>query len=228
MAKALAFPVIFLISIIVLFAVWNVIGLPTNQELVGVARHYFEIYGYPVLLISAIIESIPIIYIYFPGSSVILLAAAMSRQGTMNLWGVVFTVAAGIIITYIANYWIGYYGLHKAFIRFGLKDSVESTRTSLEKHGDKWLWLTYGHPNFGALTSLTCGITKYSFKRFLVYSFIATVLWCGFWGVVCYFSSGAIIKIVTLRWLFFLLIVALIIWKVIVEVRKFKKSSSSN
>lgn len=224
-ARALAFPIIFLISIIVLFAVWNLLNLPSNSELVEASRYYFSNYGYPVLFLSAIIESIPIINIYYPGSSIILLAAAMSKDGTTNLWGVVFVVAAGIFITYIINFFVGKYGLYRIFIRFGLKGSIDSTKHSLEKHGDKWLWLTYAHPNFGALTSLTCGIIKYPFKKFLIYTLLATVGWCIFWGIVSYLGADQIIKIVTVRWLFIVLIVVLILWKAFVEVRKLLKSS---
>lgn len=224
-AKALAFPIIFLISIIVLFAVWNLLNLPSNQELVEASRYYFMNYGYPVLFFSAVIESIPIINIYYPGSSIILLAAAMSRAGTLNLWAVIFVVAAGIFMTYIINFFVGKYGLYSIFIRFGLKDSIDTTKHSLEKHGDKWLWLTYGHPNFGALTSLTCGIIKYPFKKFLIYSFVATIAWCVFWGIVAYLGADQIIKIVTLRWLFIVLIVVLVSWKGISQVRKLYKTS---
>jgi undecaprenyl-diphosphatase len=225
--KTLALPIIFLVSIIVLFAVWNLLNLPSNSELVEASKYYFTHYGYPVLFFSAVIESIPIINIYYPGSSIILLAAAMSRDGTTNLWGVVFIVAAGIYLTYIINYLVGKYGLYNVFIRFGLKDSIDTTKGSLEKHGDKWLWITYAHPNFGALTALTCGIIKYPFKKFLIYSLLATVGWCIFWGVVSYLGAEQIMKIVTLRWLFILFIVVLILWKAITQVRKIYRSPNA-
>jgi membrane protein DedA with SNARE-associated domain len=150
----------------------------------------------------------------------------MSRDGTMNLWGVVFVVAAGIIITYVGNYFVGKYGLYRVFTRFGLNESIETTKKSLEKHGDRWLWLTYAHPNLGALTSLTCGIVKYPFKKFLIYSLVATIGWCIFWGVVAYLGADQIIKIVTLRWLFIVLIVVLIAWKGISTVRKLYKKEN--
>lgn len=218
--KALAFPLFLLLILISFVAVYRIFNLPTNEELIKIVKIYFERYGYPVLFVSAFIEAIPVINIYYPGSSIILLAAAFSRQGTLNIFLVVLLTSLAFQIAYIINYFIGKHGWYRLFIKLGLGGSLENTREKIEKHGSRWLWLTYFHPNIGALTATTYGILKIPFRRFFITSILAVLCWDIFWGAFCYFGSGIIEGIIKARWLLLSFAFAWIILQIIKAFRK--------
>lgn len=220
-AKALAIPLI-LLATLVIFLVIASIFFPTPDILLDALKRYFALYGYPVLIISAIIESIPVINIYFPGSSIILLAAAFSRQGSLNIYVVIFLTAASFCLTYTLNYWIGHAGWHKLFVKFGMGEAIDKSKKQVEKHGNWWIWMSYVHPNLGALTSTAFGILKLPFGPFLIQTIFANLVWTFFWGFLMYYSSGNMIQILTARWLLIAILLIFIAVKVIIEVRKKK------
>ncbi len=225
--KALTIPLI-LLATLVIFLVIASIFFPTPDMLLEVLKKYFALYGYPVLVISAIIESIPVINIYFPGSSIILLAAAFSRQGSLNIYAVIFLTALSFCITYVFNYWIGYKGWHKLFDKFGMHDALEKTKNQVEKHGSWWIWISYTHPNLGALTSTAFGILKLPFPSFLIQSIFANFVWTFFWGFLMYFASDRLITILTARWLVIAALILFVGIKIIVELKKSKKDEKSS
>ena len=219
--RSLAIPLI-LLATLVIFLVIASIFFPTPDMLLDTLKHYFALYGYPVLIVSAIIESIPLINLYFPGSSIILLAAAFSRQGSLNIYIVIFLTAASFCLTYALNYWIGHAGWHKLFEKFGMGEALEKTKKQVERHGNWWIWISYIHPNLGALTSTAFGILKLPFAAFMMQSVFANLVWAFFWGFLMYYSSGSMIQILTARWLLMAILLIFIGVKIVLEVRKNK------
>lgn len=224
----LVFSLMLLLMLCTLIAVFKIFHIPSNEELIKIIRVYFEKYGYPVLFMSAYIETIPVIYLYYPGSSVILLAAAFSRQGTLNIVGVILITALALLIGYTINYFIGKHGWFKIFEKFGFGEMLENSKKKIEKHGDKWIWATYLHPNLGALTSTAYGILKMPFYKFFINSIFALLFWCAFWGILCYSSSGIVEGIINARWFLVgcgFIYVIFLITKILV---KAKKPANSN
>lgn len=216
----LAFPLLLLVLLVSLLAVFNIFNIPSNEELIKIVKVYFERYGYPVLFASAFIESLPLICLYVPGSSIILLAAAFSKQGTLNIVLVILVTSLALMLGFVINYFIGKHGWFKVLARFGLGDALENSKKKIEEHGDKWIWLTYLHPNLGALTSTAYGIMKMPFRKFLLTSMLATLAWCTFWGTVCYFGGGIIEGIIKARWLLITFAFLYIIFQIIKVLRK--------
>ncbi|MEI8061464.1 MAG: VTT domain-containing protein [Candidatus Berkelbacteria bacterium] len=223
--KSLAIPLI-LLATLVIFLVIASSFFPTPDALLDSLKYYFAVYGYPVLIFSAIIESIPVINLYFPGSSIILLAAAFSRQGSLNIFTVIFLTAASFSVTYALNYWIGHAGWHKLFEKFGMGGALDKTKGQVGKYGNWWIWISYIHPNLGALTSTAFGVLKLPFAPFMIQSVFANLVWTFFWGFLMYYSSGNIIQILTARWLLMAVLILFIGIKIISEVRKNKRKNS--
>lgn len=219
--KALAMPLILLGTLCIFFVIAAVF-FPTPDALLEGLKYYFALYGYPVLIFSAMIESIPLINIYFPGSSIILLAAAFCRQGSLNIFAVILLTAASFCLTYVLNYWLGRYGFHKLFVKFGMGDALEKTKVQVKKHGFWWIWISYSHPNLGALTSTTFGILNLPFSSFLTQTILANIVWSTFWGVIMYYSSNGMIEILTARWLILAILALVIAVKIIKELKKKK------
>jgi len=220
--KNLAIPLILLATLVI-----SSLFFPTPDALLEVLKKYFALYGYPVLVVSAIIESIPVINIYFPGSSIILLAAAFSRQGSLNIYSVIFLTAGSFCVTYALNYWIGHAGWHKIFVKCGMGGALEKSKKQVEKHGDWWIWISYIHPNLGALTSTAFGIMKLPFRNFFIQTIFANLVWTFFWGFLMYYSSGGVIEILTARWLLISVLILFVGVKIFLEARKKPKTEKN-
>lgn len=209
-----------LISFFLLFLLYRKLNISDTNELIALIEHYFVLYGYPVLFISSLIESIPLINLYYPGSSIILLAAAVSHNGTLNLMAVIAVTILAFMISYIANYFIGKHGWHHIFIKCGLESTLDKSSENVQKYGKFWIWLTYIHPNLGALTSTSYGILKLPFKSFFWTSLLANVSWCTFWGFVAYFSYNKMVEFLAFRWFFMGAIGLYVLYVIIKSIQK--------
>jgi membrane protein DedA with SNARE-associated domain len=220
--KAILLPLILLVSLLIFFALYKFLHLPSSEELIVIVRHAFEKYGYPVLFLSAFIEAVPPINIYYPGSSVILLAAAFSRQGSLNFFAVVVITTIATLIAYTIDFLIGYHGYFKVLKRFGFAGAIGSAKEKIEKN-DRWAWLLYFHPNFGAVTATAIGTVKMPFRKFIANASIATLLWVIFWAGLCYLSSEKIASLIAARWFVIFIVLIWIAAKALQAIKAQKK-----
>lgn len=176
--RAAALPLFILALFLAFSFIYQALGLPASNELVKISESYFRRYGYLVVFIGAFLEATPVINFYLPGSAVIILAVAFSRHGTLNVFAVVAVATLGFLTAYLLDYLAGIYGWYRILLRFGLSTSLEKTRQRVLEHGsDKWLWLSYVHPNFGAVTATAYGTLHIPFVRFFFNSVGALLCW---------------------------------------------------
>lgn len=210
------FPLALLTAYLVLYAAWTVFDLPSRPEIVEAARGYYEIHGYWVVFVGALIEGALLVNWYFPGSVIILLGVILAVESKeLNVTAVVGLATAGFFIAGIANYALGRFGWYRLLLRFGLHTPMENAKQKLERHGLPIIFTTYIHPNLGALTATSAGVLGIPFRRFLVYSAGALVIWNSFWGLIAFLfgptaleilNSGPLILGVLLVWIVLLFI----------------------
>ncbi len=189
--------------------VYWLLGLPTSDELAKIVANLLEQYGYTIVFAAALVETIPFFDVYFPGSTIVVLAVTLSQQGRLNVFVVLAIAGLTFIFGYLCDYALGRYGVHRMFVKYGFGPSLENTRIKLEKHGTAWLWIAYVHPILGSVAALSAGTLKIKFGRFLLHSLGATIFWVSFWGLVVYFGKQWIIHfILDLRWA----VVAILVW----------------
>jgi len=197
------------------------VNLPPSEELVETLKKWFDIYGFPVIFFSSIVEGVLLVGNYFPGAVVIFLGVALTTTISQAVV-VVFVVIAGLFIAHILNYALGRYGWYHFLARLGLESSIERSREQLVKNGLVAILFSYWLPNLGALTDTAAGIIRMPFKIFFIYSLLSTILWSIFFGTLAYLlkdfviltivSSGdglsglAIVFAVTVIWIVVLLI----------------------
>lgn len=219
-------PLLILFFLLLIFFLIAQFYFPNPDVLLDSLKDYFARFGYPVLIFSAVVESIPVINLYFPGSSIILLAAAFSRQGSLSIYLVVFLTAFAFSLTYAINYLIGMRGWYRLFSRFGMDEAIDKSKTQVEKHGSWWIWVSYVHPNIGALTSTAFGVLKLDFRIFIIQSILANIFWSIFWGILMYLSSDQVIGILTARWLVLAAVALVIMIKIVFGLIKNKRINS--
>ncbi|OGG77696.1 hypothetical protein A3F56_00370 [Candidatus Kaiserbacteria bacterium RIFCSPHIGHO2_12_FULL_55_13] len=178
------------------YAVWGLLGLPPQAEVIELARGYFQTYGLITVFICAMLEAMLLVGWYFPGSLVIVLAVVVAGNDIAQVIGVAVVTTLGFLVAYTFNYFMGEYGWYKLFAALGFREPLEKAQKQLTKYGPRAIFLTYWHPNLGALTATAAGILFVPFRTFIVYSIGATVVWDTFWTIVGYTLGNTAITVI--------------------------------
>ena len=209
--KTLYIPLIFLFILRTLFILWKILDLPPQEEVVKIAKVYFDKYGLITVFISSIIEGLLLLGIYYPGSLVIFLGVIFAGSDILAVIEVVSVVIIGMLISFVINFFLGKYGWYKLLLVFGLGESIENTKNRLIKYGFSAIFWSYILPNLAAFTSTAAGILQFSFRKFLLYSFLSVIFWDSFWGALVYFLGEDALNLVGFKFAF----VALAVWIIV-------------
>jgi membrane-associated protein len=212
--KKLRGPLIAILISAILFIAWRLLHLPPRDELINIARFYFEQYGLIVLLLSAFAEGLFFLGWYYPGSLVIFLGVIFAGRDLEKVIMAVSCVIIGLLAAYIGNFFIGRYGWYRLFLKFGLRDALAKSEKRLARYGWRAIFMTYWQPNIASLTATAAGTLQLPWKRFFLPSLAAAILWNIFWGVLVYTWGEAALSIIGLKfvlifltaWILYLLI----------------------
>lgn len=192
--KLLSVPLLCFVLFSSLFVVWEIADLPPAGELAAIFERWFDQYGLPVLFVSSILEGMLLIGSYFPGVFMIFLGVTIAdSKGEAAV--IVAVVTVGLFIAHVLNYALGRYGWYRLFVRFGLKDAVESARERLVKRGPLAILSSYWLPSVGALTDTAAGIMHMPFKKFFLYSLASVTLWDIVAGTFVYSFKDMALKV---------------------------------
>jgi len=152
------------------------------------------VYGLPVLFGTLLISAIGI---PIPSSLLLLAAGSFIEQGEMTLWPVLVLSAMGAIVGDNVGYALGRWGgrrLSKPLSRFvGGEQQL--------RRGEDWLKRWEGAGIFfsrwlltplGPVVNITCGMTGYSWPRFLVYDVLGEALWVTLYVLLGKFFSDRV------------------------------------
>ncbi len=201
MLKLLSIPLILLTVYLLVYMTWQILGLPTDDELLVIVREWFASYGLWVVFISAIIEGFLLLGQYFPGGFVIFLGVISAGKDVLKATEVVMVVSISFFIAYTLNYMMGKYGWYKLLVKFGLGTQIEESKEKLIKNGLNTVFFTYWEPNLASITATAAGVLNMSFKKFSLYSTAGIILWNIFWGTLVYMLGESALKIAGLKWI---------------------------
>ena len=193
---------------LLIYLAWRFFGLPPEEELIEIARFYFDKYGLAILLISALVEGTVLVGWYYPGSLIIFLGVILAGKDISKVVEAVATITLGLFFAYLVNFLIGKYGWYRLLLRFGLREALEDAKARVIKHGLLAILMSYWQPNLAALVATSAGILDFSFKKFFIYSIIAALLWNTFWGILVYFVGEGVLSLVGIRFVF----LAIFLW----------------
>ena len=196
--KIAGIPIIFLIAFSTFFFLWRLLDLPSDEELLRIVESSFDKYGYFIMPVSALIEGFIFAGFYYPGSFVIFLGVILS-DSISQLFVLLILVTLGLSLAHIINFALGRYGWHKLLVAVGFRTPIENAKRRLTKYGLRAIFLSYWMPNLASLTATAAGIMHYPFKKFLLYSLIATITWNTVWAAVVYTLGEAALKIVGIQ-----------------------------
>jgi len=214
-------PLFALAAVAMFYAVWMLLDLPPRDDVVELARQYFEKYGLITILIAAIIEGALFVGWYFPGSLVIVVGAVFAGKDLGQLFEVFLATTIGFWIAFTFNFFVGKYGWYKLLTALGFREALEKAQAQLVHYGPRAIFFTYFHPNLAALTATAAGILQMPFRTFALYTIAATLLWDTFWTTAAYFFGEYSIELIGPK--FVLPFIAL--WICIIFYRKWRQQT---
>jgi membrane protein DedA with SNARE-associated domain len=195
--KLLSIPLGLIIIALLYTALWKFLGWPMGDELINIAKGFFQKYGLWLVFFSSICEGILLAGNYFPGGIVIFFSVVAAGKHIPKATLTVSVVILGFFIAYFINYLLGKYGWHKLLVKFGLKDQLDSAQAKIQKHNFKAIMSSYWFPNLGAVTSTAAGVLNIPAKRFLIESLIGLLIWDAIWGTIVYILGDQALKLIT-------------------------------
>lgn len=194
MFNKLKVPIVIILIFVSFILIWDLLNLPPDEVLLSMAQSYFLKYGFITIILASIIEGALVIGWYLPGGVVIFTGVILASGDPKRAILSVLATIIGLSLAYILNYFIGRYGWYRAFVVFGLKNSLENSKVQFQKYGYKAIFMSYWQPNLAALVSTSAGILHIPFKRFFIYSTFAAITWSVFWGTMAYVFGQKILK----------------------------------
>lgn len=168
-----------------LFLIWKIFDLPPSNILLSKLKVWFDLYGYLVLFISAILEGMLVVGGYFPGTFVIVVSVLLAKSITEFIL-VVCIGTIGLLVAHNLNYVLGKYGWYRLLVKFGVKNQIEESKEKLLKKGPIAMFSSYWFPSLGALVDTAAGIIRMPFRVFFISSLLAGIFWNFLVGIIVY------------------------------------------
>lgn len=148
---------------------------------------------YLFLFLIIFVETGVVIMPFLPGDSLIFAGAALSANGSLNIFILFFVVFFAAVIGDTVNYHIG-----KAFgnkllnwnNRFIKKEYIEKTSHFFERHGGKSIIIARFVPIIRTFAPFVAGIGKMHYFKFLSYNVVGAALWVLLFCVAGFFFGN--------------------------------------
>jgi membrane protein DedA with SNARE-associated domain len=125
-----------------------------------------QVWGYPLMFLLMTIE----------GPLATLAAAFLASLGFFNVFIVLILSILGDLIADIIIYSIGL-STGKNYFKSNNKKLIKTIKQNFEKRGEKMIFFTKITIGLSLVTFSLAGASKFSFKKFLFYSFLGGIVW---------------------------------------------------
>ncbi len=155
-----------------------------NDFILNLPLPLIDHWGYLVLFLSAMVESLPIIGGFFPGHAVVFLSGFMVYLGIFRLDAAIFVAFLGAVSGDFLAYAIGRQFGNDFIIRYGKyfflnPARYEKTKNLVREHAGKALIIGRFSPFVRAVSAFTAGISRIKFSRFAFFAVIGGAAWAG-------------------------------------------------
>jgi len=118
-----------------------------------------------------------------PSEIILPFGGYLASTRELNFWGVALAGTAGGTVGSIISYVVGYYGGRPFLEKYGHYLRISHSNLALadkwfNRHGEFTVFFTRLMPIIRTFISLPAGISRMSFKRFVVYTFLGSLPWC--------------------------------------------------
>lgn len=197
--------------------------VPTSEELIAVFADLYSKYGYEIIFVSALLEGLVLVNLFVPGMLALALGAVFARTGETDLTMVILTASLGIVLGYVIDFLMGYFGFGDTLKKLGYEGFLNTSREKLKKFGNRGLIVGFFHSNVGSFLAFAAGTMRLGFVNFLVVAFSSTLVWASLWGIAAFYF-GEIFLLIIKRYSFLLVLVMVALF-VIASFWKYKSEN---
>jgi membrane protein DedA with SNARE-associated domain len=155
--------------------------MPDLHALLDGLRDAYEVWGYPIVFLGAMLENTVLLGLVLPGGTLVMLGAVYAHNGSMSLPGVLLLAFLGMVMGTSLDYALGRLGLQSALRRTRVAGRLEPHLARAERFLDRWgAWafvLAHFIGHVRSFLAITAGMTRLPVRRFLLYEGIAALIW---------------------------------------------------
>ncbi|MGC9138537.1 MAG: DedA family protein [Thermoplasmata archaeon] len=145
-------------------------------------------YGYAAIFFLMLLESM---MLPIPSEVVIPFGGYLAYKGVLNIYGVILSATLGGLAGSYLAFLIGYYGGRHFIIKYGKymlidRENMERAERWFSRYGSISVFTTRLVPVIRTFISLPAGIARMDTYRFLLYTFLGSLIWSIFLGVFGY------------------------------------------
>ncbi len=147
-----------------------------------------SLWTYPFLLAVAAVDAFfPIV----PSETSVILGGSLAGENGLSIVLVIAAAAIGAILGDNITYWIGR-GAEGWVVRHllrGNRSKLAWAERQIDERGGSLIVTARFIPGGRTLTMVTCGITRYPWRRFLVFTSIAGTIWASYAALLGYVAG---------------------------------------
>ena len=155
---------------------------------------YLGIWGYWIVLLAALLESVVFAGVIVPGSTIVILAGFLSSQGYLDIGDLILFATIGAILGDNISYYLGTKGtkFFRAENKWLKIEHLERGKQFFHRHGSKSVFLGRFIAPLRAILPFVAGLSGMKKSRFLFWNVISAVLWSVSHLLVGYFFGNAL------------------------------------
>lgn len=165
-----------------------------TQTALSVAQHA-GLWGYWIALLAALAETVFLLGLFMPGSTLLLIMGMLAGQGVFDLGDLLFFAIIGATLGDNVNYYLGRrYGRHwLREDRWFLKtEHVEKAENFFDQHGGKSVFLGRFVPSVKEIMPFIAGMAGMKRRPFMVWNLLGAIGWGVQWIVPGYIFSQSL------------------------------------
>ena len=136
--------------------------MPDPQHIMEALRAAYSTWGYPLVLLGALLENTALLGLVLPGGSLVLLGAIYAQRGAMALPLVLVLGWLGMVLGTSLDYALGRWGLHstlgRTHLMARLEPKLDAARRFLARHGAWALVLDHFIGHVRSLVAIPAGV----------------------------------------------------------------------
>lgn len=154
---------------------------------------HLGVWGYWLVLLAALLESLVFAGVLVPGSTLVVLAGFLSSQGYLDIGDLIWFATIGAILGDSISYYLGTKGagLFRNENRWLKADHLERGKQFFHKHGSKSVFLGRFVAPLRAIVPFIAGLSGMKKSKFLFWNIISAFLWSASHLLVGYFFGNA-------------------------------------
>jgi membrane protein DedA with SNARE-associated domain len=164
--------------------------MPDLSHVIDALRAAYDTWGYPLVLVGALLENTALLGLVLPGGSLVLLGAVYAQQGILA-WPLVLVLGwLGMVLGTSLDYVIGRWALRATLgqtrLMARLEPKLGDAARFLERHGAWAFLLAHFIGHIRSFVALTAGTSCLPYRRFLRYEALAALAWNLIWVMAGY------------------------------------------